>query len=83
MLIDYENWIVFPEVEEGRGGNGIMMANVQRRSVPSKITFPVRNSLLKERLSMKTSSLVGVIVLEDFWLLRLLTGAQIYFVLQF
>lgn len=63
--------------------NGIEMEKVRIRITPSKILFPVQNTLLRERLSMKTNLLVGVIVLEDFWLLQPLIVAQIYFVLQF
>lgn len=45
--------------------SGIMMEDVQRRLIRSRILFPVPNSLLTKKLSMKTSLLVVVIVLED------------------
>lgn len=64
-------------------GSGIMMEEVLRRRTPSEILFLVRNTLLREGLSMKTNLPVGVIVLEDFWLLQQSIVAQIYFVLQF
>lgn len=73
----------FPEVEGAGVRNGIMMVDVQRRLIPSKITSPVQNTLLRERLSIKTSLLVGVTVLVDFWLLQPLIVAPIYSVLQF
>lgn len=73
----------FPEVEEVGVRSGIMMVDVQRRLIPLKIISLVQNTLLIERLSLKTSLPVGATVLVDFWLLPPLIVAQIYFELQF
>ena len=64
------------------GRNGIMMADGQRNVIQSMIISPVPDSSLKEVLCMKTNWLDGDIVQGDFWLLRPLIFAQIYFVLQ-
>lgn len=58
--------------------SGITTVEVQRRVIPLKIISLVENTLLKERLSTKTSLLAGVLVLEDFWLLQPLIVAQNY-----
>lgn len=56
---------IFLEVEAVEVRSGIMMEDVQRRLIRSRILFHVPNSLLTKKLSMKTSLLVVVIVLED------------------
>lgn len=56
---------IFLEVEAVEVRTGIMMEDVQRRLIRSRILFHVPNSLLTKKLSMKTSLLVVVIVLED------------------
>lgn len=56
---------IFLEVEAVEVRSGIMMEDVQRRLIQSRILFHVPNSLLTKKLSMKTSLLVVVIVLED------------------
>lgn len=72
---------MFAEVEVVRVRSGSRMADVQRNLIQFKIMSPVQSFSLKIILCKKTNLLVGVIVLEDFWLHQPSIIVHIYFVL--